>query len=71
MKDKTLPLTKDTLTIGRAGDCDLLIQDSAVSSHHARMEKKPDGQWLLVRLIPLKFGIQDIRGWSDIGGWMR
>lgn len=36
-------------TIGRAGDCEIQIQDLSLSGHHARIEKQADG-WNLTDL---------------------
>lgn len=35
----TLPLDKAELSIGRANDNDVILDDAAVSSHHARVRK--------------------------------
>lgn len=47
--DKTgqeLPLTGDTITIGRSSDSSLVIKDDYTSSHHARLEYR-GGTWVL------------------------
>lgn len=36
-------------TIGRAGDCEVQVQDLSLSSHHARLERRQDG-WHLTDL---------------------
>jgi pSer/pThr/pTyr-binding forkhead associated (FHA) protein len=36
-------LVTQPLTIGRAADCDLVLEDSAASSHHARLTPAADG----------------------------
>jgi len=33
-------LTKDRVTIGRSGDCDIVLDNAGVSSHHAVIEKE-------------------------------
>jgi pSer/pThr/pTyr-binding forkhead associated (FHA) protein len=38
---------RDGLTLGRKG-CDLNIEDSKVSSRHARLEERPDGSFWLI-----------------------
>ncbi len=38
------------LTIGRALDNDLVLDDPHVDAHHARLEHQPEGGWLLVDL---------------------
>lgn len=40
------PLNKGELTIGRGGECDVLINDKTVSRHHARI-KREAGRWVL------------------------
>ncbi len=45
LKDKVFPLNK-ALTIGRQGD--ISIEDPTISSIHARIEKGPDGGWILL-----------------------
>lgn len=47
--DKTgqaLPLTGDTITIGRSSDSSLVIKDDYTSTHHARLEIR-GGTWVL------------------------
>lgn len=47
--DKTgqeLPLTGDTITIGRSADSSLVIKDDYTSTHHARLEAR-GGTWIL------------------------
>ena len=39
---KSFPLEKDTITIGRSPDCDIQIEESSVSSEHARIEMIPN-----------------------------
>ena len=39
---KTFPLDKDTITIGRSPNCDIQIEESSVSSEHARIELIPN-----------------------------
>ncbi len=38
----TFPLDKDRITIGRSPDCDIQIEESSVSSKHARIEMIPN-----------------------------
>ncbi len=40
---KELPLTQETLTIGRESTNDIVIDDQAVSRNHARLQLSPDG----------------------------
>lgn len=40
------PLNKHELSIGRGGDCDVLINDKTVSRHHARIKREGD-RWVL------------------------
>ena len=42
-----LPFTGDVTTLGRESDNTLSIPEAAVSRHHARIEKRPDGHWIL------------------------
>jgi len=38
----------DTLTLGRADDNDVVLEsDTFISSHHARIEVRPSGPWLV------------------------
>lgn len=47
LRGKTFTLA-DTLTIGRVEDNDIIItDDSFVSSHHARIEIRPDSVWVV------------------------
>ena len=39
---KSFPLKKGGMTIGRSPDCDIQIEDSSVSSKHARIEMLPN-----------------------------
>ncbi len=39
---KSFPLDKSGITIGRSPDCDIQIEDGAVSSKHARIEILPN-----------------------------
>jgi len=39
---KSFPLNKDGITIGRAPECDIQIEESSVSSKHARIEMIPN-----------------------------
>jgi ABC-type multidrug transport system ATPase subunit/pSer/pThr/pTyr-binding forkhead associated (FHA) protein len=40
---RELPLTKDSLTLGRGEDNDLVVPAEAVSRHHATLERRGDG----------------------------
>ena len=39
---KSFPLEKNATTIGRSPDCDIQIEESSVSSEHARIELVPN-----------------------------
>ena len=39
---KSFPLDKSGITIGRSPDCDIQIEESAVSGKHARIEMLPN-----------------------------
>ena len=39
---KSFPLDKEGVTIGRSPDCDIQIEESSVSSKHARIEMLPN-----------------------------
>ncbi len=39
---KSFPLKKGGVTIGRSPDCDIQIEESSVSSKHARIEMTPN-----------------------------
>jgi hypothetical protein len=36
----------ESITIGRAKDCDLPLDDNRASRQHARLERRPDGYWI-------------------------
>lgn len=40
-------LTSESVLIGRGADCDIVVQNDTVSSHHARIEKTKNG-WVLI-----------------------
>ncbi len=44
---QVLPLGSDVVTIGRADDCTVALPDGLVSRHHARVEPRPDGVYLV------------------------
>ena len=46
---QALRLERGLLTIGRGQDCDLVLQDTQVSRHHAELRRQGD-QWFLVDL---------------------
>ncbi len=35
------------MTIGRGADCDIVVDDPTISGLHARIEKRPDGLYLV------------------------
>ena len=39
---KSFPLDKDTIYIGRANDCDIVIDDESVSGEHSRIDLVPN-----------------------------
>ncbi len=41
---------EDSLLIGRGADCDIILPERQVSRHHARIERTPDGRYLLYDL---------------------
>ena len=45
-KLKEIPIAKDTLTIGRMEDNDVVIDNLAVSRHHARLVREKDNYYL-------------------------
>jgi len=42
-KEHSFPLTRDTYTLGRHRNNDILINDAKVSSFHARLDRAPEG----------------------------
>jgi pSer/pThr/pTyr-binding forkhead associated (FHA) protein len=46
LRGTTIPLGNGALTIGRAGDSTLVLDDDFASSHHARLVPS-DGHWLV------------------------
>ncbi|PYQ05051.1 MAG: hypothetical protein DMF82_09305, partial [Acidobacteria bacterium] len=49
-KETSFPLTRDTYTLGRHRNNDIVISDPKVSSFHARLDRSPEG----FRLVDLK-----------------
>lgn len=45
-RGQVINLGRDALTVGRAADCTLVLDDDFASSRHARLSPSPDG-WLL------------------------
>ena len=41
--ERRFPLTRDTYTVGRHRNNDIVISDPKVSSFHARLDRSPDG----------------------------
>lgn len=41
---------RQSLLIGRLDDCDVVIAETTVSGHHARLERDHDGDWILTDL---------------------
>src|SRR6195952_3083422 len=46
LRGTTIPLGSGAVTIGRAGDSSLVLEDDFASAHHARLVPS-DGQWLV------------------------
>jgi pSer/pThr/pTyr-binding forkhead associated (FHA) protein len=42
-RETSFPLTRDTYTVGRHKNNDIVISDAKVSSFHARIDRTPDG----------------------------
>jgi ABC-type multidrug transport system ATPase subunit/pSer/pThr/pTyr-binding forkhead associated (FHA) protein len=40
---RKVPLTGDTLLLGRHPSCDIVIEETVVSGRHARLERRPEG----------------------------
>ncbi len=43
---RSLQLGDATITVGRADDCELVVDDAFVSHHHARIDARTDGVWI-------------------------
>ncbi|MBI2438124.1 MAG: FHA domain-containing protein, partial [Lentisphaerae bacterium] len=43
---ETFPLESDDLVLGRHADCDLILDDTRASSHHARLYRE-ENEWML------------------------
>ncbi|MBF0284311.1 MAG: FHA domain-containing protein, partial [Magnetococcales bacterium] len=41
--DETLPIRHPEITVGRAADCDLHLDDPTVSKHHLQLTQRPEG----------------------------
>ena len=50
MQDQAFELEGGSITFGRAADCDVPLDDEAVSGLHARLEQKEDGVWWITDL---------------------
>lgn len=50
LKGKTFKLTKDQYLVGRTEECDICIQNSAVSSRHCTLTREESGNYLLTDL---------------------
>lgn len=47
--ERTVPLTSDTVTIGRLADCDVVLKDKGASRKHAQLRLR-DGAWVITDL---------------------
>jgi FhaA, N-terminal domain/FHA domain len=47
--ERTVPLSSDTVTIGRLADCDVVLKDKGASRKHAQLKRR-DGSWTLTDL---------------------
>ena len=47
LKDQTIPLAGKEVLIGRGKENGLVLEDNAVSRHHARIVEEPDGHVLV------------------------
>jgi hypothetical protein len=47
--ERTVPLSSDTVTIGRLADCDVVLKDKGASRKHAQLKRR-DGTWTLTDL---------------------
>ena len=47
--ERTVPLTSDTVSIGRLADCDVVLKDKGASRKHAQLKRR-DGRWTLTDL---------------------
>jgi serine phosphatase RsbU (regulator of sigma subunit) len=45
--ERVIELRQDRLVIGRSGDCDLILEESTVSSRHARLTRLEGGAYIL------------------------
>ncbi len=47
---KTCIVDRDIVTVGKMGDCDLVLSDPTVSRRHLRIARQADGSWRIVDL---------------------
>ena len=47
--ERTVPLTAETVTIGRLADCDVVVKDKGASRKHAQLRLR-DGTWVMTDL---------------------
>jgi hypothetical protein len=47
--ERTVPLSSDTVTIGRLAECDVVLKDKGASRKHAQLKRR-DGTWTLTDL---------------------
>ncbi len=50
IQNRTLPLASDRVVIGRAAQCDLVLNDQSVSSQHARIFRDASG-WQIMNML--------------------
>jgi hypothetical protein len=48
-RERTVPLSSETVTIGRLADCDVVLRDKGASRKHAQLKLR-DGTWTLTDL---------------------
>jgi len=53
-------LEKPSLLIGSASDADVCLESELVSDHHARVEQKPDGYYLISLTNPPRVFVNDV-----------
>jgi signal transduction histidine kinase len=47
VETKEVPLNPKGTTLGRGSNCDVILDDAAVSRHHARISQDPFGRWIV------------------------
>jgi hypothetical protein len=48
--ERTVPLSREVMTVGRLPDCDIVLRDSGASRRHAQLKRDGSGAWTITDL---------------------